>query len=202
MKKLVCGVGINDVDYSLSEPKLINGKKKWFVTCPFYKVWQQMLERCYGKKHAERNPSYVGCSVVEEWFRLSTFKAWMEQQDWEGNHLDKDLLVKGNKVYGPDTCVFISAKVNTFMTENKTSVGEHPVGVSYDKRKKKFSAQCNDASLGRSKHLGYFTEPQDAHVAWLAFKLTLAKMLASEQTDERVAKALIDRYENYALTLA
>lgn len=198
MKKLY-GIGVNDVDYKIGTCLMVDGKKKCITTCPFYKVWQQMLRRCYDKKRLEAYPSYIGCSVVEEWFSLSTFKAWMEQQDWQGKQLDKDLLVRGNKEYGPDTCLFVAVKVNTFITENKASKGDHPVGVCWSKNEKKFVATCNETSTGKIKNLGYFTDPQEAHQAWLTFKLEQAKILASEQTDERVAKALIDRYENYNL---
>lgn len=197
MRRPLYGVGINDVDYSIGTSTWVDGKKKCVTTCPFYKVWQQMLRRCYDKKYSEQYPNYIGCSVVEEWFSLSTFKAWMEQQDWGGKHLDKDLLVMDNKVYGPETCLFLNANVNTFITEKRASLGGYPVGAHYNKSKKKFQAQCNDASIGKSRHLGYFTDPQEAHEAWLAFKLMQAKILASMQTDERVAKALVDRYENY-----
>lgn len=47
------------------------------------------------------------------------------------------------------------------------------------------------------KHLGFFHTPEEAHQAWLKAKLELAKKLAAEQDDPRVAKALVERYENY-----
>jgi glutaredoxin 1 len=37
----------------------------------------------------------------------------------------------------------------------------------------------------------------EAHQAWLKCKQEVALEFAAEQTDPRVAKALIDRYENY-----
>jgi hypothetical protein len=61
---------------------------------------------------------------------------------------------------------------------------------------KKFQARCNDGS-GKTKHLGYFDTELEAHQAWLKCKQEVALELAAEQTDPRVAKALIERYENY-----
>ena len=42
--------------------------------------------------------------------------------------------------------------------------------------------------------------PNEAHKAWLKRKQELAILLAAEQTDDRVAKAIIDRYMNYGGT--
>ena len=70
--KLVYGVGINDADYVVQKYETIvyvNGKRKrrlvWI--CPFYQSWKHMLQRCYSNKFKERNPTYEGCSVSEEW---------------------------------------------------------------------------------------------------------------------------------------
>ena len=62
MKKLVCGVGINDTDYVTQKfaTIIVNGKRKqkrvWF--CPFYRVWKNMLDRCYSTKFQDKNPTY------------------------------------------------------------------------------------------------------------------------------------------------
>jgi len=102
-KKLVYGVGINDADYVTQKWETIsyvNGKQKQNLVweCHYYRTWCGMLMRCYSAKHQERNPTYKGCSVSEEWLRFSNFKSWMERQDFEGMQLDKDLLFEGNKV--------------------------------------------------------------------------------------------------------
>ena len=76
-----------------------------------------MLQRCYSESHLVRQPTYKGCSVCEEWLTFSNFKSWMEQQDWEGKQLDKDLLVYKNKIYSPETCVFVSSVINSFFVE-------------------------------------------------------------------------------------
>ena len=191
-RKLVWGIGINDSDYAV-QPR-INGKG---VMCPFYTKWVDMLRRCYSKKQRQKYSSYIECYVTVEWLKFSVFKAWMETQDWQGKELDKDILFPGNKMYGPESCVFVDSRVNSFLIESNTIRGDFPIGVCYDKRSGKYLASCRIISSRKQKHLGYFTTPEEAHKAWLAFKLEQAKILASEQTDKRVEKALIDRYENY-----
>lgn len=202
--RLVWGVGVNDADYVVvvrETTSFVAGKQKQRVVwrCPFYKVWSHMLGRCYSNKHHEQRPSYINCSVCEEWLRFSTFKAWMQDQEWEGNELDKDLLLPGNKVYSPETCVFVSRQVNSFVIEVKSSRGAWPIGVSWYTVGEKFRAQCSNPFVNKNEHLGYFTTPEEAHQAWLTRKLELAKMLAAEQSDPRVAEALIKRYENYTI---
>lgn len=200
-KKLVCGVGLNDADYPVQEFTTIvdeNGKKerKLAWICPFYRKWVSMVGRCYSPRFQERYPTYIGCSVCKDWLTFSKFRQWMQNQDWEGKEIDKDILVPGNKVYSPDTCAFIEKGVNVFLTESTATRGKHMIGVSYSVGDK-LRAKCRDGS--RSKSLGYFDTELEAHKAWLAFKLEQAKILAAEQTDPRVAKALIERYENYVV---
>lgn len=203
MKNLVFSIGVNDANYPVQKFETAGYKgagkqiKKLIWTCPFYGKWKHMLERCYSKKFHSKRPSYKGCSVFPEWHYFMTFRAWMEKQDWEDKHLDKDLLFPGNKVYSADTCVFIDPKVNGFLTESTASRGEWSIGVYLDKNSGKFKAQCRDVILGKQKHLGLFENPNEAHEVWLAFKLEQAKLLAAEQTDPRVAEALINRYDNY-----
>ena len=201
-KKLVHGVGVNDADYVVKVNETISCadgtlKKKLVWVCPYWNRWVSMLTRCYSEKSLKSRPTYDGCYVCEEWLTFSNFKTWMEQQDWEGKQLDKDVLFSGNKEYSPETCVFVDQAVNKFLLERDASRGEYPIGVYWGKQAGKFKAQCS--SSGNRIHLGYFETELEAHKAWLAFKLEQAKILAAEQTDPRVAKALIERYENYSL---
>ena len=200
--KLVYGVGINDADYVIQKMetiKCIDGKIKykliWF--CPFYRVWRSMVERCYSDKYQSRQPTYKGCSVSEEWKTFSNFKAWMVTQDWEGKSLDKDLLIEGNKVYGPDTCVFVTRMVNNFTIDSGSKRGDWMIGACWHKGASKFMSKCQNPFSGEQEYLGLFTCEQEAHNAWLKRKLGLAHELAAIQTDTRVAKALIARYTNY-----
>lgn len=195
--KLVFGVGFNDADYSITKYEKIDGKNKLVWSCPYYIRWQGMLARCYYQKNLNRNSTYIGCSVATEWHKFSTFKAWMEQQDWQGKELDKDLLVAGNKIYSPETCLFIDSNINKFLTERTALRGSLPIGVSFHKTASKYQAECRSVLTGKRTYLGLFDSIKDAHGAWLSFKLEQARVLASEQTNEVIANALIFRYENY-----
>ena len=198
-KKLVYGVGINDADYVVQKNETIgyiNGKQKkkrvWF--CRYYRTWIGMLERCYSSKYQERHPTYKGCSVSEEWLIFSAFKSWMEKQNWEGKQLDKDLLFQGNKIYGADTCVFVTGVVNKFTNDNGADRGEWLIGVGWHKGANKFQSHCRNPFTKKQEYLGSFSCEQEAHEAWRKRKLELAHLLAAEQSDPRVAKALIERY--------
>jgi len=201
IRKLVYGVGINDADYAVTKWKTVevNGKRKktlaWF--CPFHRTWRGMLERCYSDKYQDRKPTYKGCSVIEGWKTFSNFRAWMVNQDWEDKQLDKDLLFEGNKVYSENTCVFVTRGVNNFITDRGNDRGEWLIGVNWHNGANKFISQCCNPLTKKQEHLGSFDCEQEAHNEWLRRKLELAYELAAIQTDERVAKALINRYLNY-----
>ena len=194
MNKLVHGVGINDSDYAVTVNEYTQGKWKQVWMCPFYLRWKDMLARCYG---LNRGTTYDECTVSDEWLTFSSFRTWMEKQDWQGNHLDKDLLLYGNKVYSADTCVFISPVVNTFLNEGRGNHGPWPIGVYWHKTYRKFKAQVSNPFNKYREHLGFFTCQNEAHKAWLSRKLEIAYMLAEKQTDDRVANALVERYKNY-----
>jgi len=200
--KLVFGVGINDADYVTRKwetIRYVNGvrKRRLVWTCPYYQVWKEMLRRCYSTEFKDTHPTYVGCSVSEEWLTFSVFKMWMEAQDFEGMQLDKDLLFEGNKIYSAETCVFVSGIVNSFTTDSGASRGECLIGVNWDKEKGKFMSRCSNPFTKKQEYLGYFNCEKEAHQSWLKCKLELAQLLAAEQTDGRVAKALIERYVNF-----
>lgn len=201
-RKLVCGVGINDVDYVVTKLETVgyvDGKQKQKVVwrCPIYRVWKSMIVRCYSAKYQNRQPTYDGCTVSEEWKTFSNFRSWMVAQDWEGKQLDKDLLFEGNKIYSHKTCVFVTHMVNSFTTERGNDRGKWMIGVSRHKVTNKFQARCNNPFTKKREHLGYFDCELEAHNAWVERKLELAHELAEIQTDERVAKALVARYTNY-----
>lgn len=204
-KKLVYGVGVNDADYLTQKHEeigYVNGKRKQKTVwrCQYYQTWVKMLERCYSAKFQERNPTYKGCTVSDEWLTFSNFKSWMEKQDWKGKQLDKDLLLQDNKVYSSETCVFVTQTVNLFTVDRGNDRGKWQIGACWNKAIKKFQSNCRNPFTKKKEHLGLFTCEHQAHEAWRKRKLELAKELAAIQTDPRVAKALVDRYSKIQIS--
>lgn len=97
-----------------------------------YKYWQGMLDRCYNEKR-KNTPTYIDCTVCDEWLIFSNFCDWYEDNFYlvEGHKmdLDKDLLVKKNKIYSPQTCCFLPHKINGLFNMGQSKRGEYPIGV-------------------------------------------------------------------------
>ena len=138
--KLVYGWGVNDVSYEVTRCEVVNGKKKQTWVCPYYKKWRNIIRRCFDPKYQERKPTYKGCTVCEDWKYFSNFIKWVDSQpnkDWMNCEPDKDFLSIGDKHYSPDTVVFISQKVNSFIKDRSIARGGYMIGVSYCHNQKK-----------------------------------------------------------------
>lgn len=104
-----------------------------------YRRWHYMMNRCYSKAIHELQPEYEGCSVCEEWLNYSNFKLWYDKniEPWEvlgeDFELDKDILIKGNAVYSPETVSFVPKIINSLFTNGKKNRGDYPLGVFYEK---------------------------------------------------------------------
>ena len=110
-----------------------------------YTAWKGMLERCYTEKSLSKCPTYLGCSVSDNFKNFTFFKEWAEKQvgsDKDGWNLDKDILVRGNKIYSEDTCCFVPQEVNKIFTNikntnsglvgaNKQSSGKYSAAVKH-----------------------------------------------------------------------
>lgn len=198
--KLIHGWGINDVKHLVVKEEVVNGKRKIIWCCPYYTKWKSMLQRTFDFKYQNKQPTYTGCSICEEWKYLSNFIKWVDSQpnrDWKNCALDKDILIENNKIYSPDSCVFIAAKVNAFVTTCLAHRGDFLLGVHWHTESKKFVSKCSNPfninpDVGR--YLGLFDTELEAHKAWQAKKHEYACLLAEEQKDPRVADALRNRY--------
>ena len=201
---MVYGVGINDADYHVQKFIKTNGSNTQVWCCPFYLKWRNMLKRCYSIGHLDA--TYEGCSVCDEWLIFSNFKSWMEQQDWEGKHLDKDLLVEGNKVYSPDTCAFITRELNNTLLTHTNGRGMYPLGVCYvnnrrnkDKPLSKPYYSCIRIG-GKTISLGAYNNVLDAHLAWQRAKIDVFINIQKEVCCYKTKKGIqriIDKLEEY-----
>lgn len=184
-RKLFLGVGINDADYQVKS----GGK----VICPYFSRWRSMMQRCYSRYSLSANPTYSGCTVCDEWLSFSNFKSWMEKQDWEGNHLDKDIIGDGSQ-YSSESCRFVSGAVNNLILDSKKRRGELPIGVSFHKATGRLRARCSNPITKTDDHLGYFDTEDEAHRAWVLRKLEIIRQIKPTITIE-IFNALTLRYE-------
>ena len=161
--------------------------------CPYYRVWQSMLRRCYNARALQINPTYIGCSVVPEWHRFSTFRSWMENQDWKEKSLDKDLLVPGNKVYGPSLCLFVSQQINTLISPQKKLRGSLPIGVV--KHGDKFKVTFKKLKI--TKHIGVYNSVEEAAAAYLSAKTDWVIHIANQEQCAVTRNALIKVAQEY-----
>lgn len=165
---------INDADYPVNP--VVAGKRKM---CPFYCILGNLKNRCTaGSSFQKRHKSYEGVDICDEWLLFSNFREWMETQPWKNMDLDKDILVKGNKIYSPDTCRFIPKQLNKILILPPKKGGDLPKGVHFmktsngipNKSQKPFIAQINKFSE-ENRHLGMFSDPLEAHKAWQRAKI-------------------------------
>jgi len=187
--KLVYGVGINDH----FEPVNKNGD-----ILVAYDYWHAMLRRCYSTKYHIHHPTYIGCTVCKEWLIFSNFKRWFDENYRDGFQLDKDILVKGNKVYSPDTCCFVSQHLNTLITSDNANKGVI-VRLPNDKIQRRcisYQARCMNCY---GKVLTKTFKTIEEAVAWYS---ATKKRVVAEQVkraldegaiDQRIADALLSR---------
>ena len=191
--KLIYGIGINN----LNEPVRVNGKNlKSYIT------WKSMLQRCYSEKRQERYPSYVGCSVCDEWLLLSNFVVWFNANYRDGMELDKDILIQGNKVYCPEACRFVPGYINTLLTNAEAIRGNLPCGVvavkpnSHGQINTTYTAYCRD---GHGKQLNRtFKTVEGARQWYITTKKKVVKEIVLEsfwrnEILSDVATALLER---------
>lgn len=189
---LVQGVG----EYTRGVYKCcINGKKT-----KEYVLWHCMLIRCYSSVFHGRSPSYIGCTVCPEWHNFQVFAEWCNNQvgfntlDDKGKvyHLDKDILVKGNKVYSPSNCVFVPVELNILLITKLESNGL-PKGVHWSTLRNKYVAQLKIKN--KTKGVGRFDTIEDAFAAYkIAKELYIKEVLYTykDAIDPRAYQALLN----------
>lgn len=147
-----------------------------------YTHWVNILKRCYDEKTYIKRPNYKDCIVCEEWYNFQNFAEWYNNNKWDDNikfQVDKDIIYKNNKIYSPKTCVLVDNVINCLFTKRQNDRGKYPIGVYYNKEKKRFVSQCS-INTGIPKHLGYYDTPEEAFLAYKEFKESYIKKVADE----------------------
>ena len=184
----VHGVGILGVKYQTK----ING-----VHTKEYELWCRMLQRCYSDDFKKKRPTYIGCGVSDNFKSYEYFYEWCHNQvgfSNKGWQLDKDLLIKGNKVYSEDSCVFIPTEINSLLVKRENMRGKYLIGVCWSKTNKAFVAQVRK-NKGKQEWLGSFNTEIEAFNTYKTAKESYIKEQAEKyksQIDVRAYKALMN----------
>lgn len=184
---LIHGHGINDMP-KISRKKLSQTKE--------YLLWQGLISRCYSEKFHKKRPAYKGCSASENFKSFSYFYEWCQNQIGFGNdgwQLDKDLLIKGNRTYSEDACVFLPMEINCLFGGRIKSKNIYPIGVLFHKGMGKFASKIKHNN--KNIYLGYFDNPVDAFNAYKEKKKEIIINVANkwkDQIDPRAYEAMIN----------
>lgn len=191
--KLIYGIGINDNLYKTSENNKILTE---------YNLWSGMLRRCYSEKSHNTKPTYKGCTVSNNFLNYSYFYEWCHKQIGFGNEgwaLDKDILIKGNKIYSEENCCFVPREINNLFTKADKIRGLYPIGVKYDERDNLYYASCSKGSMKQS-YIGCYQSPIDAFVAYKHIKENYIKEIA-DKYKSNIDKKLYDVLMNYSVDI-
>ena len=146
---------------------------------PQYVKWYSMMNRCYSEKSLSKEPTYRDCIICEEWHNFQNFAKWYDDNYYELEDetmcLDKDILIKGNKIYSPNTCVFAPIKINSiFVKKPKRKL---PTGIV--KHHKKYIVYCG-TNKNNHNYLGVFQTIKEAFEAYKTSKESYIKEVADE----------------------
>lgn len=160
-----------------------SGKHKCFIDgiqTIQYTKWIGMLTRCNPNEFSNKNISYKICEISKDWHNFQNFGNWFDKNYYtvkdEKMNLDKDLLIKGNKIYSAETCIFLPAQINILLINNKIKRGIYPLGVTYKNDTNKYIARMQRFS--KSIYLGSYNTPEKAFEVYKKHKEIHIKEIA------------------------
>lgn len=173
-----------------------------------YKAWQHLMERCYDDKWKNKYKYYLNTSICNEWLLYENFYEWLHSQPnfdkWLNNRwaLDKDILIKGNTVYSPETCCLVPPNVNSLFTKSNSIRGEYPIGVHWHKHKKIFAVKCRNPFIGKEIELGYYNDVNIAFNVYKEYKENIIKQVAEiEFNSGNISKQCYNAMMNYEVEI-
>jgi hypothetical protein len=168
-----------------------------------YETWKGMFTRCYSIKYQTKKPTYKNCIVCDEWHNFQNFGEWYDKNyyevDEEKMDLDKDILVKGNKIYSSETCVFVPHSINALFIKSNALRGKYPIGVSWDKKSGKLRAQCSIYPKGKVC-IGWSDSIEGAFTLYKKYKEEYIKHVA-EKYKTKIPQRLYEAMNNYIVEI-
>ena len=197
----VYNVGMTGVKYSIWE----NGKH-----IKEYDIWRSMLMRCYDKKFKKRQQTYADATCCNEWLLFENFYEWLHSQEnfdkWLINKnnwgLDKDIILKNNKIYCPEYCCLVPQNVNNLFTNRTNYRGKYPIGVCLDKRSGEYVARCCNPFVKKYVTIGRYSTPEKAFLAYKKYKENIIKQVAETEFKKgNITKRCYDAMLNYIIEI-
>lgn len=172
-----------------------------------YIAWQNIMHRCYDEQYKEKQPTYQDATCCDGWLLFENFYEWLHSQEnfekWlNGDRwaVDKDILVKGNKIYSPETCCLVSMDINTIFTKQNCRRGNFPIGVS--KHGNKFRARFNNMLSSKLEIIGDYNTTEQAFLAYKFRKESYIKQVAKEEYIKgNITKQCYDAMMNYEVEI-
>lgn len=194
----VYGVGITGNKYPIN----INGEQaKEYVT------WLHMIRRCFSHKEKNRITAYKNVTCCNEWILYENFYEWLHGQEnfikWlNGDRwcIDKDILIKGNKVYSPETCCLVPNNVNNLILKHEAGRGELPIGMT--KHNNKIQVWCSNPFTGKCEPLGTYSTKEEAFSIYKSYKEDIIKRVANiEYSNGNITKKCYESLISYQIEI-
>ena len=141
-----------------------------------YSTWYSMIERCYDEKYHEIRPTYINCEVDKDWLNFQKYGKWFSDNYYEIDNetmcLDKDILVKHNKIYSPETCIFVPQTINLLFTKRQNARGKSVIGTTL--KDGRYLTRCSlinpETSESKQEYLGRYDTQEEAFKVYKYYK--------------------------------
>lgn len=173
-------------------------------------MWIQMIHRVYDEKKIKSRPTYKECNICEEWHNFQNFAKWYDDNYYQVEdyqmHLDKDILVKNNKTYSPETCLIVPSIINALFVKRQNLRGECPIGVSRRKDTNKyrvsFTKSFENGNRIQTKRVNYgqYDIPEEAFYIYKIEKEKYLKEVAEYYKDS-IPNKVYDAICNYKVEI-
>lgn len=188
-----------------------------------YTVWQGILRRCCDVGFKDKNPTYKNVTCCNEWFLFENFYKWLHEQEnfekWSsgdkwGWAVDKDILIKGNKIYSPETCCLVPQNVNQLFKKKYVECDDLSISISFQislsKIGNEFQIKYHNPFTNKIEHFSSYKEIEQLHQVfkeqafhtYKSHKENSIKQIAQEEYDKgNITKQCYEAMMNYEVEI-
>ena len=174
-----------------------------------YEAWVNILQRCYSEniKDKKRYSTYKDVTCCNDWLLFENFYEWLHSQknykQWLNGSkwaVDKDILIKGNKIYSPETCCLVPPNVNGLFLKHSSTRRSLPIGVSVHGNG--FQARCHNPIINKEIYIGMRDTPLKTFLLYKTYKEDLIKQVAQIEFDkENITEQCYNAMINYEVEI-